>query len=172
MGGTRLRIGDFGSDVAKVQERLQQGGFAISADEVSRRFFGPTTRAAVSKFQAAHGLDPSCEVCDSTAERLGLVRQRSQGEPERARSQGNALPDDAAVEERRRERGSASVPSSTHFVPAPNREAPASTFKLSGTIALEQEIPAANLELRLYQVGFGGAKTLVGTTKTNERGGL
>ena len=69
----RLGTGDFGPDVARVHDALAQRGLEVSPDERKRNFFGPTTRAAVGKFQAEHGIAPTCEVCDSTAARLAMA---------------------------------------------------------------------------------------------------
>jgi hypothetical protein len=44
------------------------------------------------------------------------------------------------------------------------------TFKVSGTIVLEHGPPALNLKLRLYQRGFGGAKSALGEAVTGDQG--
>src|SRR5688572_6463610 len=75
MSKTRLRVGDFGDAVAGLQERLRKEGLAISAEEQKRRFFGPTTREAVGRFQTGRGLDPTCDVCEKTAAQLSGASQ-------------------------------------------------------------------------------------------------
>jgi peptidoglycan hydrolase-like protein with peptidoglycan-binding domain len=70
MGSKILSVGDFGDEVTKLHENLKNHGFKVSPEEEKRKFFGPTTREAVGEFQKAHGIDPSCEVCDSTAAHL------------------------------------------------------------------------------------------------------
>ena len=66
----RLTTGDSGDDVARLHERLKLHGLEVSPEERERRFFGPSTRAAVSGFQKIHGIEPSGEVQESTADRL------------------------------------------------------------------------------------------------------
>jgi hypothetical protein len=72
MNGPRLRVGDFGEEVARLQESLQERGLTFSPEEQKRKFFGPTTREAVGKFQAATGIDPTYDVCEATANKLQL----------------------------------------------------------------------------------------------------
>ena len=54
--GSVLRTGDTGEGVARLQKLLARWGFDISADEVGRRLFGPSTRVAVQAWQRANGL--------------------------------------------------------------------------------------------------------------------
>src|SRR4051812_45219069 len=72
MASVRLRIGEFGDPVKQVQKKLLEEGFAISPDEQKRKFFGPTTREAVGRFQAARGIERTCDVCGATAAQLAL----------------------------------------------------------------------------------------------------
>jgi peptidoglycan hydrolase-like protein with peptidoglycan-binding domain len=67
MDSGKLKTGDFGDEVARLHETLKSKDFEVSAEEVKRKFFGPSTREAIGEFQKAHGIDPSCEVCDKTA---------------------------------------------------------------------------------------------------------
>jgi hypothetical protein len=64
MKGDTLRIGDKGSDVAEVQERLGM----LEPDGV----FGSTMLHAVEEFQAAHQLDPDGKVGPKTFKALGM----------------------------------------------------------------------------------------------------
>ena len=64
MKGDTLRIGDKGSDVAEVQERLGM----LEPDGV----FGSTMLQAVEAFQAAHQLDPDGVVGPKTFKALGM----------------------------------------------------------------------------------------------------
>jgi peptidoglycan hydrolase-like protein with peptidoglycan-binding domain len=68
----KLRIGDLGSDVARIQEQLALHGVEVSAEEKKQQFFGPSTRDAVRTFQKTNGIDPSCEVCQETAKLLAV----------------------------------------------------------------------------------------------------
>jgi len=67
MNLTGLGAGDFGDEVAWLHEELAKRGLDASVDEQKRKFFGPTTREAVRKFQTIHGISQSCEVCEKTA---------------------------------------------------------------------------------------------------------
>jgi peptidoglycan hydrolase-like protein with peptidoglycan-binding domain len=64
MKGDILRIGDKGSDVAEVQQRLGM----LEPDGV----FGSTMLQAVEAFQAAHQLDPDGLVGPNTFKALGM----------------------------------------------------------------------------------------------------
>ena len=63
-----LVLGDRGPEVAKVQERLNQHGFALKVDGI----FGLGTRGAISAFQASKGLQPDGVVGPPTLVALGL----------------------------------------------------------------------------------------------------
>src|SRR4051812_22857040 len=73
MNSTRLSVGDFGNGVERLHETLQQQGLTISPGEQKRKFFGPTTREAVGKFQVERGLERTCDVCEKTAAELALA---------------------------------------------------------------------------------------------------
>lgn len=70
MESGKLSIGDFGDEVARLHETLSHQGFTVSSEEVKRKFFGPSTRETVREFQKTHGIEPSCEVCQQTADIL------------------------------------------------------------------------------------------------------
>jgi len=63
---SQLRVGDSGDMVARLHEVLTLHGLEVSPEERKRRFFGPSTREAVRKFQRTHGIDPSGEVSEQT----------------------------------------------------------------------------------------------------------
>ena len=56
---TRRGIGD---EVARLHESLSKRGFAVSAEEIKRKFFGPATRAAVIEIQKRLGLDATGKI--------------------------------------------------------------------------------------------------------------
>ena len=70
MDMTRLSVGDSGSHVAHVHERLRACGLTVPGDEIRRMFFGPVTRDAVIQYQAEHGLTPTGIIDQPTAESL------------------------------------------------------------------------------------------------------
>ena len=70
MDMTRLSVGDSGSHVAYVHEKLRASGLTVPGDEIRRKFFGPVTRDAVLQYQAEHGLTPTGIIDQPTAESL------------------------------------------------------------------------------------------------------
>ena len=184
MVSTKLGTGDFGADVARVHEALARHGIEVSAEERKRNFFGPTTREAVGKFQAVHGMDPTCEVCESTATKLLSAAKPTA--PERGRVGLDGAPRDKVTSLE----PAALVPAAAVAVAgtlgivgvgdvakgplAPtiaDRPAAAVSARVAGTIALEHGSPASQVKVRLYQRGFGGTKTLLNEAQTDERGG-
>src|SRR5260370_30040037 len=91
MGLTRLSVGDSGSKIARVHEKLKTAGFRVPGDETRRMFFGPATRAAVLKYQAVNGLaatgiidEPTAESLDAanlTDEELPVTQEPTGGDP-------------------------------------------------------------------------------------------
>src|SRR6266568_5470106 len=67
---TRLSVGDSGSKIARVHERLKTAGFTVPGDETRRMFFGPATRDAVLRYQAVHGLAATGIIDEPTVESL------------------------------------------------------------------------------------------------------
>jgi hypothetical protein len=187
MNGPRLRVGDFGDEVARLHESLQASGLTISPEEQKRKFFGPTTREALGKFQGAMGIDATGDVSEATASKLQLPEGPSGATPDRIwegpgalasgssdvgfPSEGSAIPGGM----------NGPIDPSDGGVASPGGGAtrgegsgPASSYgacKVSGTIALEYGLPASKIKVRAYQVGFGGTKTLLGQATTNEQGG-
>lgn len=73
MNATKLNVGDFGDDVARLHEALGQHGFAVPTEEIKRKFYGPGTREAVCNCQKQHGLVVTGEVDVTTATLLWAV---------------------------------------------------------------------------------------------------
>lgn len=90
MNGMRLRVGDFGDEVASLHDRLKEYGLPISPDEQKRRFFGPSTRMAVSRFQATQGIDPTGEICACAVTNLAVTDGTGTTEAGWARSASQA----------------------------------------------------------------------------------
>jgi peptidoglycan hydrolase-like protein with peptidoglycan-binding domain len=88
----KLSIGDFGDDVARLHKTLTSQGFEASPEEVKRKFFGPSTREAVGKFQKAQGIDPSCEVCEKTAAMLSSLPAAGSAVSPAVDAQGKEIP--------------------------------------------------------------------------------
>ena len=74
MPSERIGIGSVGEEVARLHEALEARGFAVSAEEAKRRFFGPSTRDALRDCQTCHGLNATGEVDDSTTALLNAAR--------------------------------------------------------------------------------------------------
>jgi phospholipase C len=70
MAAASLHLGAFGDDVARLHQALTQRGLAVSSDEVKRRFFGPSTRAALIDFQRKQRHDTTGTLDDKTAAAL------------------------------------------------------------------------------------------------------
>jgi peptidoglycan hydrolase-like protein with peptidoglycan-binding domain len=171
MPPSKLEAGDFGKEVADVQKALANHGIEVSPEERQRQFFGPSTRAAVARFQAARGLPETSEVNEATATSLASAATSDSiavhGEP--AANRATASRD---VTERER-----------IFEPIGVAEGPPSdsgrggertagdAARVAGTIALEHGPPASQLTLRLYQRGFGETRTILGEVHTNQQGG-
>jgi hypothetical protein len=67
MPNAPIAIGDYGASVARMQDLLRRHGFEPSASELSRQFFGPTTRQAVQRFQQRNGLPVTGAADERTA---------------------------------------------------------------------------------------------------------
>ena len=75
MDMTRLSVGDSGSHVARLHEKLRASGLTVPGDEIRRMFFGPVTRDAVLQYQAEHGLTSTGIIDVPTAESLDKESQ-------------------------------------------------------------------------------------------------
>src|SRR5690242_10786328 len=78
MPSERIGIGSVGEDVARLHEALEARGFAVSAEETKRRFFGPATRDALRDCQTCHGLNATGEVDDPTTALLSATPPAAQ----------------------------------------------------------------------------------------------
>ncbi|MBK9316766.1 MAG: peptidoglycan-binding protein [Acidobacteria bacterium] len=157
----RLKVGDSGDEVARLQDRLELHGMEVSPEERKRRFFGPSTREAISGFQKAHGIDQSCEVCEKTAVLLLSPPETAVFRP-----------------------GTKPMPASTVVVgadvsrfPRPLPDAPSRPLppdgdlsRVEGRIFFDHGLPANGVSLRLYSKGFGGAERRLGEIKTDDQG--
>lgn len=175
MSAEKLNVGDFGDDVTHLHENLKKHGFDVSAEEVKRKFFGPTTREAVGEFQKVHGIDPSCEVCKATASLL-----QTQPVAVAAASSSTVSPTAAA---KTLNAGAAIVgtgavanpPFSTVVVPGviggSSTRPAANQHRVEGQIFLDHGLPAGGITLRVYNRGYGGTETPLGEIKTDAQGG-
>jgi phospholipase C len=66
MRTTKLHVGDFGDDVSNLHAKLKEHGLVVSSDETQRKFFGPSTRAAVWDFQKRQGIELNGKVDHET----------------------------------------------------------------------------------------------------------
>ena len=74
MAGSKLTVGDFGDEVARLHENLARSGFEVPAAEVKRRFFGPATRAAVAECQSCNQVEVTGYLDEATAAVLSAAR--------------------------------------------------------------------------------------------------
>ncbi|MCI0721217.1 MAG: peptidoglycan-binding protein [Acidobacteria bacterium] len=157
----KLKVGDSGDEVARLQDRLEFHGVEVSPEERKRRFFGPSTREAISGFQKAHGIDPSCEVCEKTAVLLS-------GPPETVVFAPDVKPAPASTVVAGTEVSRFPRPTPD----APSRPLPSDgdTSRVEGRIFFDHGLPAGGVSLRLYNKGFGGAETRLGEIKTDSQG--
>src|SRR5438093_10230560 len=66
MPAQKLSVGDFGDDVAQLHTKLTQSGVTIAPEEIKRKFFGPSTRAAVSELQSANNVEVTGHADEAT----------------------------------------------------------------------------------------------------------
>jgi hypothetical protein len=135
--------GDFGNEVAGLHEALRRHGIEVSAEERRRKFFGPTTREAVARFESSHGLQTTGAVPSD-------------------------LQDLVTAGTNDRENAAATVePVLSRPVNGPEVEHASAV--VSGRIVLQHGEPAARLKVRLYQLGLGSRK-LLNEVETNAEG--
>ena len=67
MAGTKLTVGAVGDEVARLHDDLTRSGFAVPAEEIQRKFFGPATRAAVADCQRCNHMEVTGQVDEATA---------------------------------------------------------------------------------------------------------
>ena len=163
MPSQKLSVGDVGDDVAQLHQNLARSGFSVSPEEVKRKFFGPSTRAAVSELQSANLVEATGHIDDATHAVLRI--------PSQPPSTGASTTAPDVVSRIATER----IPPVALPTPSANGGAstptpPSLQQDVEGQIVLEHGIPLANVTLRLYQVGFGGKRTLVGEAGTTDQG--
>ena len=73
MANSPLAVGAYGDAVVRLQSFLIEQGYPISLSESKRRFFGPSTRQAVLRFQRENGLPPSGMIDAETARRMSVA---------------------------------------------------------------------------------------------------
>src|SRR5262249_17827704 len=66
MPAPKLSVGDVGDDVAQLHQKLGRSGLNVSPEEIKRKFFGPSTRAAVADLQRATNVEVTGHVDDAT----------------------------------------------------------------------------------------------------------
>lgn len=70
----KLKVGDFGDEVARLHEALRSLGFEVSVQETRRKFFGPDTRKAIQDYQKSRGLDATGELDQKTISTFGSTK--------------------------------------------------------------------------------------------------
>ena len=86
MDSVKLSVGHFGDEVVRLHESLKNHGFAVSATEAKRKFFGPSTRAAVWEFQKRQRLEVNGIVDQKTALALSSETVTTAGRSKAAHS--------------------------------------------------------------------------------------
>lgn len=74
MSTSKLTVGDFGDEVARLQEKLKARGFEVSTEEVKRKFYGPATRDAVRERQKSHKIEVTGILDPKTVAALGETK--------------------------------------------------------------------------------------------------
>lgn len=74
--GRNLSVRMQGEDVALLQRELQRLGFAIAESQVTSRFSGDSTLAAVRLFQEQQGLQPTGVVDEGIATQINAAQPR------------------------------------------------------------------------------------------------
>jgi peptidoglycan hydrolase-like protein with peptidoglycan-binding domain len=168
LSGPDLRAGMAGAQVADLHAELLQLGLAVPEAERGARVFGVGTAQAVASFQKAHGLRDTAVVDQNTAAALGLAAEVAgektvlsppsgpRSDPPRRLPPNGGTPSDQP-------------PSGQTPGPAPVLTSDDATV-ITGQVHLEYGVPAADVTIRAYQRGFGGAATLVGETATRADG--
>jgi len=155
MAKANLTVGSFGTEVADLHQRLAQTGNSVPTTEVSRQFFGPGTRQAVQQFQKSQGLPATGQMDEATTAALNIKATRPGTNPSTPPAKNPAR----------------TPPIQPPGVP-PGTSAPPSsgTGSVSGYLTFDYGMPAANMTVRAYNVGFAGQVTKLGETKTDSTG--
>ncbi|MDE1674626.1 neuraminidase-like domain-containing protein [Nocardia gipuzkoensis] len=180
----KLSVGAIGAEVARLHEELRRHKLEIPDSELRREFFGPGTREAVLACQREHGIECSGEVDEPTTALLsgnplpgpGRIASpiATAARAVTRTSKPGPQPSSVRAEDAPRRiptPGVGTVVAAERSPGGASRKAAASGERsVSGRILLEHGVPAANVRLRLYQRGFGGAATLLKEVRTDERG--
>lgn len=163
MPAPKLSVGDVGDDVALLHENLTRSGFSVSPEEVKRKFFGPSTRAAVTDLQNAASVEVTGHVDDVTH---AVLRIPSLSPPTVA--SGIVAGIESTIPTVRIP--PVAAPSLTSNVGESTVPSAGLQHDVEGQIVLEHGLPLANMTVRLYHVGFGGKRTLIGEAGTTDQG--
>jgi Putative peptidoglycan binding domain len=156
---TRLSVGDSGSKVARVHEKLKTAGITVPGDEIRRMLFGPATRDAVLKYQAKHGLAPTGILDGPTTESLDATVLTGEGPPGTAQR--------TVAEPKAREPASPQLPATTTHPPSTAGEAgagapgtgasPTATplYMVTGVVSSPGSASVGGLPLRLIDKNVG-----------------
>ncbi|MGB5712649.1 MAG: peptidoglycan-binding protein, partial [Waterburya sp.] len=174
MNSEKLKVGAVGNEVSRLHQTLNNQGFEVSAEEVKRKFFGPSTREAVGEFQKTHGIESSCEVCDQTATLLFNTSETAMsgsetGEPILA-SESDLGVSHPPSEAKFASTGESSLSGITGVPDKFVSGGKTASSKVNGQIFLDNGLPASGVTVRVYDRGFGGRDTLLGESKTNDKG--
>jgi hypothetical protein len=186
----RLRVGDSGDEVAALHERLNLHGENVSPEEQKRKFFGPSTRRALSEFQKKNSIDPSCELCDKTESLLASEPLATKSTP--ASILRPSIPASLNISEPQAANPVIATPTLTSTNLRAEVEAKSDTScpqpitspgevsraiprtesgqrLIQGRIFLDHGEPGGGITLRIYNHGFGGEEKL-GEIKTDDQG--
>jgi hypothetical protein len=186
----RLRVGDSGDEVAALHERLNLHGANVSPEEQKRKFFGPSTRRALSEFQKKNSIDPSCELCDKTESLLASEPLATKSTP--VPILRPSIPASLNISEPQAANPVIATPTSTSTNLRAEVEAKSDTSGsqpitspgkvsraiprtesgqrlIQGRIFLDHGEPGGGITLRIYNHGFGGEEKL-GEIKTDDKG--
>lgn len=137
----KLKIGDFGDEVARLHAALQSHGFDLPVHEINRKFFGPATRKALRDYQKGHQLDATGALDPRTVTALGVTQPRNTTEaPHGAPSAAGVPPGSPAVLENHSEPTRKLDVASTKAQP----------FRIHGTVTDSNGYPAIGLTVRAF----------------------
>jgi peptidoglycan hydrolase-like protein with peptidoglycan-binding domain len=152
-----LAVGARGSDVAQLHNAILQFGIQLPDSEIRRAFFGPATRQAIQQIQQAHGLPVSGEFDEGTAAAMTawLVARDPQAPPPATAATAEAIPPARPLT------GQPAVGTN-----------PAGTVlnRLQGHLTFDNGLPAAGVNVRLYNAGFAGQEEKLGETTSDYQG--
>jgi len=158
---SKLSVGDSGEEVSGLHEKLALHGVEVSPEEQKRKFFGPSTRAALAEVQKAQGLETTGEVNKETAKIL-ISQPPAISASETATATTFLHPTETV----------AAAPPTIGAViplPPPHPGPSAPDSKVAGRILLDHGLPADGVALRFYHKDFGGEVQL-GETRTDGQG--